>query len=181
MITDGNSLRETGQDKFRYRTQYKNRKAQVWSLDFITSVVIFLVVLIPLFFIWNYVNIQNQQQILFDEVETLTLSISDSLIRTEGFPKGWNNTSVNIIGLSLEENTLNTTKVSYFLTMGNNEYNRTRTILTGGYDFFFNLTDINGSSYGIIGSKPQDRMMVPIERYCLYNERIAKLEFALIV
>ena len=154
---------------------------QVWSLDFITSVLVFLVVLIPLFFVWNYVNIQNQQQILFDEVETLTLSISDSLIRTKGLPEDWNTSDVSSIGLSSEENVLNVTKVSYFLTMGNSEYNRTRAILTGGYDFFFNLTDINGTAHGTIGSKPQDRMTIPIERYCLYDERIAKLEFALIV
>lgn len=156
-------------------------KGQVWSLDFITSVLVFLVVLIPLFFVWNYVNIQNQQQILFDEVETLALSVSDSLIRTKGLPEDWNTSDVSSIGLSSEENVLNVTKVSYFLTMGNSEYNRTRAILTGGYDFFFNLTDINGTAHGTIGNKPQDRMTIPIERYCLYNERIAKLEFAMIV
>ncbi len=156
-------------------------KSQIWSLDFVTSIMIFLIVLIPLFFIWSYVNTQNQQQIIFDEVETLTMSISDSLIRTKGFPEGWDNSSVTIIGLASEENILNATKVSYFLTMGNNEYNRTRTILTGGYDFFFNLTDINGTTHGTIGNKPANRMTVPIERYCLHHERIAKLEFALIV
>jgi hypothetical protein len=156
-------------------------KGQVWSLDFITSIVAFLIVLIPLFFIWSYVNIQNQQQIIFDDVETSTLSISDSLIRTKGSPEGWNTTNVKIIGLASEENVLNSTKVSYFFTMGNTEYNRTRTVLTGSYDFFFNLTDINGTVHGIIGNKPVDRMTVPIERYCLYNERITKLEFVLIV
>ncbi len=172
-------LRRTGGNILRCNTL--NKKGQVWSLDFITSVLVFLVVLIPLFFVWNYVNIQNQQQILFDEVEILTLSISDSLIRTKGLPEDWNTSDVSSIGLSSEENVLNVTKVSYFLTMGNSEYNRTRAILTGGYDFFFNLTDINGTTYGTIGNKPQDRMTIPIERYSLYNERIAKLEFAIIV
>ena len=54
-------------------------------------------------------------------------------------------------------------------------------ILTGGYNFFFELKDLNGSSYGSIGSKPLEKMVVPIERYCLYNERIVKLEFSLVV
>jgi len=156
-------------------------KGQIWSLDFITSIVIFLAVLIPLFFVWSYVNMQNQSQILFNEVESLTLSVSDSLIRTKGSPEGWDNASVESIGLASEENILNSTKVSSFLFMGNNEYNRTRAILTGGYEFFFNLTDINGTSIGSIGSKPGNRMYVPIERYCLHNGRIAKLEFALVV
>jgi len=156
-------------------------RAQVWSLDFITSIIVFLVVLVPLFFIWSYVNAQSQQEILFDEVETLSLSISDALIRTGGMPEGWDNSSVTAIGLASEENVLNATKVFYFLSMGNSEYNRTRAILTGGYDFFFNITDINGTNYGKIGNSPQERMTIPIERYCLYNERLVKIEFILFV
>ncbi len=181
MITRGNSLREKGRNKFKFRTGYKHRKGQIWSLDFVTSIVVFMVAFIPLFFIWTYVNTQSQQQILFDQVETLTLSISDSLIRTKGFPEGWNTSNVNLMGLASEENVLNSTKVSYFFAMGNSEYNRTKAILTGGYDFFFNLTDINGTEHGTIGNKQQNRMMVPVERYCLYNERITKLELALLV
>jgi len=157
------------------------RKAQVWSLDFATSLVIFMMVLIPLFFIWSHVNTQNQEQMLFNEFESLALSVSDSLIRTKGLPEAWSPSDVSVIGLASEENVLNMTKVSYFLAMGSSDYNRTRTILTGEYDFFFNLTDINGTSYGVIGSKPENRMFVPIERYCLYNERLVKLEFALVV
>ncbi len=158
----------------------KGKRGQVWSLDLITSIVIFLMVLMPLFFLWNYVNRQNDQQILFDEAENLALSVSDSLVRTRGIPEDWNTSSVNTIGLATEENVLDVAKVSYFLTMGGSEYNRTRTILTGGYDFFFNLTDLNGTNYGVVGSKPDDKTLVPVERYCLYNDRIAKLEFAII-
>ncbi len=181
MTGNRNRLRQTGRNILRFKTRRHHKKGQVWSLDFITSVVAFLIVLIPLFFIWSYLNIQNQQQILFDEVETLTLSISDALVRTKGLPLDWNTTNVDMIGLASQENILNATKVSYFLNMGNNDYNRTRAILTGGYDFFFNLTDINGSSYGTIGSKPPNRMTVPIERYCLQRQRIVKLEFTLVV
>lgn len=159
----------------------KCKKAQVWSLDFVVSVVIFLMALIPLLFVWDYVNAQKQQQMLFDEAENIALSVSDALLRTKGLPENWNTTSVNVIGLASKENILNITKVSYLLAMGSSDYNMTRAILSGGYDFFLNITDLNGTSYGIIGSKPQSRMVIPVERYCLYNERIAKLEFAIIV
>ncbi|MCK5022955.1 MAG: hypothetical protein KAS04_02170 [Candidatus Aenigmarchaeota archaeon] len=155
------------------------KKGQVWSLDFVTSVLIFLIVLIPLFFVWNHVNAENQQQRAFEDIEGMTLSLSDSIIRTKGYPEGWNNLSVTIIGLASEENVLNSTKVNYFLTMGNSNYNITRAILTGSYDFFFELRDINGTLIGTIGSKSGDRMVVPIERYCLLNERIVKMELAL--
>lgn len=157
------------------------KSGQVWSLDLITSIVIFLMVLIPLFFLWTHVNTQSQQQMLFDETENLALSVSDALIRTKGVPEHWDAPGVNMIGLASEENVLNATKVSYFLSMGSSDYNRTRAILTGGYDFFFNLTDLNGTSYGVIGSKPEGMMIIPVERYCLYNERIVKLEFSLVL
>jgi len=145
-------------------------------MDLIISIVIFLTVLLPLFFVWSYINSQNQQQMLFDDTENLAFSVSDSLIRTKGMPDDWNSSNVNSIGLASQENVLNSTKVGYFLAMGNSDYNKTRAILTGRYDFFFNLTDINGTSYGTIGDKPENRMVVPVERYCVYNERIVKLE-----
>jgi len=157
------------------------RTGQVWSLDFIISIVIFLSALMPLLFLWSYVNAQQQQQILFDETENIALAVSDALLRTEGMPSSWNTTDVSVIGLASEENILNATKVSYLLAMGSSDYNRTRTILSGGYDFFLNITDLNGTSYGIIGSKPANRMVIPVERYGIYNERIVKLEFAIIV
>jgi hypothetical protein len=165
----GNSLRERGGNKFKGITA--NKKAQVWSMDFVASLVMFLLVLIPLLFVWNYMNIQNAEQRTFDEIETLALKVSDSLIRTKGIPENWNSSNVNVIGL---------TKVSEFIYMGNNEYTLTKNILVGTYDFFFSVTDLNGTSYGTIGSKSADKTIVPVERYCLYNERVVKMELALI-
>ncbi len=157
------------------------RKAQVWSLDFIVSVVIFLVILIPLLFTWDYINAKNREQILFDDAEGIALSVSDALLRTRGVPEGWNGASVSVLGLAERENVLNATKIAYLLSMATSDYNRTRAILSGGYDFFLNITDLNGTSLGIAGSKPEGRMVIPVERYCIYNERIAKLEFAVVV
>jgi uncharacterized protein (UPF0333 family) len=156
-----------------------NKKGQVWSLDFVTSLVIFFLVLVPLFFVWNYVNVQNMEQRTLNDIQMLALSVSDSLIRTRGIPENWNSSNVNVIGLADEENVLNSTKVSHLMDMGNNEYELTKNILTGKYDFFFGITDLNGTQYGTIGSKPADRTVVPVERYCLYNERVVKIELAL--
>lgn len=164
----------------RIESQHLNRKGQVWSLDFVTSLVLFFLVLIPVFFIWNYINIQNMEQKTFDEIETLALIVSDSLIRTKGIPENWNSSNVNVIGLADEENVLNSTKVSNFLSMGNSAYSLTKNTLIGKYDFFFSITDLNGTQYGTIGSKPADKTVVPVERYCLYDDRVVKIELALI-
>jgi len=171
-------LRRIGRDKLVTETCCK--RGQAWSMDFVTSLVIFFLVLIPLLFIWNYVNIQSAEQRTLDEIEMLALTVSDSLIRTKGVPENWNSSNVNVIGLAEEENILDPEKVSEFLSMGNNQYSLTKSILTGKYDFFFSITDLNGTVYGTIGNKPPDRTVVPVERYCQYKGRIVKLEFALI-
>ncbi|MEM2955004.1 MAG: hypothetical protein QW625_03600 [Candidatus Nanoarchaeia archaeon] len=155
-------------------------KGQVWSLDFITSLIIFLFAFLVVFFIFSYLNAQSAQQAFFNDIESLSLSISDILVRTKGIPEDWNETNVIAIGLASEENALNETKISYFFSMANSDYERTKAILTGGYDFYFSLTDINGTSYGSIGSKENVSFVVPIERYCLYKNRVVKLEFAIV-
>lgn len=177
MKGEGNSAKLKG-CQFKNREPYK--KAQVWSLDFVASLVIFFMVFISVFFIWSYTNIQNMEQRTFDDMQVLALTISDSLVRTKGVPENWNSSNVNVIGLAEGENVLDPVKVSEFLSMGNNEYNLTKNILTGKYDFFFSITDLNGTLYGKIGSKPTDRTIVPVERYCLYNDRVVKVELALI-
>jgi uncharacterized protein (UPF0333 family) len=159
----------------------KKMRGQIWSLDFAISLFVFLLVLIPIFFVWAYINTQSQQQKVLEEMEHLALSISDMLIRTKGIPEDWNETNVKVIGLADEENVLSVTKVSYFVNMGINDYNRTKAILTGGYDFFFNLSDVEGTTYALIGNKSEGRMIVPIERYCIYNEKLAKIQFALVL
>ena len=177
-MTKGNSA--TLKEWKQIENKHLNKKGQVWSLDFVSSLVIFFLVFVPLFFVWSYINLQNMEQKTFDDIEVLALTTSDSLIRTKGIPENWNSGNVNVIGLAEEENILNSTKVSYFLSMGNTEYNLTKNMLTGKYDFFFSITDLNGTQYGTIGSKPADRTVVPVERYCMYDERVVKIELALI-
>jgi len=155
------------------------QRGQVWSLDFVTSIVVFLVILMPLFFVWSYINAQSTQQIEFNSIESAALQISDSLVRTQGIPGNWNISNVRVIGLVSDENILNSTKVSSFLSMGNSDYERTKSLLTGNYDFYFSLTDINGTSLGTIGNKSEKGNVVPVERYCLYNGRIVKLQLVL--
>jgi len=156
------------------------KKAQVWSLDFITSVVLFTLVIAMFFFAWTYVNTQSEQQRFFNDIEKAALSVSDALVRTKGMPEFWNPDNVKIIGLAADENVLNSTKVGYFFEMGNADYNRTKVLLVGTYDFFFEIKDLNGTSYGKIGIKPKERITVPVTRYCILDNRIVKVEFALI-
>jgi len=152
-------------------------KGQIWSLDFAASLTVFLMVLLPLFFVWNYVNFQNQHEATLNEMERRALSISDALIRTGGSPSDWDSANVKSIGLASSDNVLDPAKVSEMFSMN---YNKTKAMLGGEYDFYFSLTDLNGTSYGSIGNKSAGEVIVPVERYCIHNDRIVKMEFALL-
>jgi hypothetical protein len=147
-------------------------KAQIWSFDFAVSFVVFFMVLIPMLFLWNYVNTQQLNQRIVDDVEIKALAASDALVRTAGIPQDWNGTTVRSLGLADEENVLNSTKVGYLLSM---DYATLKGMLTGGYDFNLTFSDLNGTAYGGIGTSPANRTSVPVVRYAKYNERIVSV------
>ena len=92
-------------------------KAQAWSFDFMASVVVFFMIISVLFFVWEYTTFQNEDQMLFNDMENNALTITDTIIRTRGFPEYWNESNVQIMGLASEENVLNETKILMFVQM----------------------------------------------------------------
>lgn len=158
------------------------RQAQVWSLDFAMSMLIFLTAFFSLIFAWNYMStdvIQTQQM---REMQLKGLTISDSLIRTPGIPFEWNGTTVQVLGLALDENVLNATKVKYFVDMSDTDYDRLRGLMDiGQYDFYLEVLDLNGTVYGNTTTPidAESPTIVPIERYAMYNDRIVKLKLVI--
>lgn len=161
-------------------------KAQIWSADFILSAVIFFVALVMIIFAWNTTSEQISAQSVTADIENMALFISDSLIRTSGLPADWNSTNVQVIGLVSEENVLNNTKVNRFINLS---YETSKNLLgTGGHEFYFRLNHLNDSivqnEYGqniTAGSYPAQNasLVIPVERYVLYNRDIKKLSFVL--
>jgi hypothetical protein len=161
-------------------------RAQAWSFDFMASVIVFFLVVSVLFFVWQYTTIQNEDQMVFNDMENSALTITDTIIRSRGYPEDWNESSVQIIGLASEENILNETKILTFVQM---DYETVKRILgIGAYDFYFQLVHLNGtqaSSGGndlLAGLDPafqSSTMVVPIERYIVFDHRVAKLRFML--
>jgi hypothetical protein len=161
-------------------------KGQIWSADFLLSAVIFFVALAILVFTWNTTTEQISDQTVVADIENTGLFISDSLIRTSGLPADWNSTNVRVIGLVSEENVLDNTKLNRFINLS---YATSKDLLgTGGHEFYFSLNHINGTpvqnEYGqniTAGIYPFQNatLVIPVERYVLYNREIKKLSFAL--
>ena len=161
-------------------------KAQAWSMDFVVSISIFLLVFSIVVFSWNYINIQNTDRTLFSEMQVSGLDISDILIRVPGNPENWNETNVLSIGLASSENVLNKTKVEQFVNM---DYGITKNILgLPDMEYYFAVQHLNGTVMEYngqnmsIGTYPvNSSIAVPIFRSVLFGETLAKMVFVLYV
>ena len=161
-------------------------KSQAWSMDFVSSVVIFVTAIVILSLAVSYVVSQNVQQKEINRIEELALSISDALIRTQGYPEDWNETNVINIGLASEENILNESKVRIFIENLSDDVIMHR-FGAGDCKFYFELRDINGEIFeiesGVNATKGEyptsPEISIPVERFVLYRNRPSKILFIL--
>lgn len=159
-------------------------KAQLWSLDFVLSAVAFSLVLITVFFIWNYTTAETSEKMEFKEMEGLALSVSDLLVRTRGVPADWNATTVKVLGLASEENVLNGTKAERFLDL---DYADSKTIMgVPLYDYYFRLTGLDGETVyvnqteAVKGTYPSDAdIVIPINRHGLMDGEVISMQLIL--
>lgn len=157
-------------------------KAQVWSLDFALSLIIFMTSLFAVIFAWNYISVNAMENQEIKDLQMKALALSDSLIRTRGIPADWNESGVKVIGLAEDENILNVTKVELFINMSVNDNDNLRGLMDIGlYGFYFEVKDINGTVYANTTTpiSMTSSIVVPIERYTMYDERIVKVRFVI--
>jgi hypothetical protein len=152
----------------------KSRRGQMWSFDLALSLVIFFTAAIALLSAWNHMSAGMADTGAIKTAQLRALTISDSLIRTPGIPADWNETSVEVVGLSLSEGVLDSQKVSMFTSM---DHDVARAMIgIAPYDFYFELSDINGTVYENTTVAPGENasIIIPVDRHAIYNGRIAK-------
>ena len=108
-------------------------RGQIWSIDLAVSFMIFVVTLITVFFIFNTISHDAAEQSEIAKMQDLSLEVTESLMRTPGFPLSWNASSVTVVGLAViadrfnesnvvRDNILDTGKVLEFIQ--NLDYNK---------------------------------------------------------
>jgi len=165
---------------------FRRKRGQVWSADFIASMIVFFTAVAIIIFAWNYIIGQNQEQLSLNEIENTALSASDSLIRSPGIPYDWDETSVTTLGIAEQENVLNTTKASMFLDM--DELKIKSLLGISNFEFYWELAYLNGSLIQDAsgqdmkkGAEPaaNSRIVVPVQRLVVYDGLPAKMAFLL--
>ncbi|MBN2330919.1 MAG: hypothetical protein JXC85_03820 [Candidatus Aenigmarchaeota archaeon] len=157
-------------------------KAQVWSLDFALSLVIFMTSLFAVIFAWNYISVNALENQAMKDLQVKALALSDSLIRTRGIPLDWNESTVEVVGLAQDQNVLDVSKVGLFIDMSIVDEDQLKGLMDIGlHDFYFEVRDINGTVYANTTTpvSTASPIVVPIERYAIYDERIVKVNFVL--
>jgi hypothetical protein len=161
------------------------KKAQMWSMDFTISVMMFFIALVLVLFAWNYVASDNYELRMLDEMETTGLLVSDVLIRTPGTPADWNTTAL-AIGLASDENIVDETRARNFLFYM--DYNESKRIMgIRNYEYYFRMRSLDNATMQLDGFPIEKgynpsvnvNIIVPVERYVLFRGEIAKLDFIL--
>ncbi len=160
------------------------RKGQLFSLDFIGSVVVFVLILTGIIFFWNIYTSRFNAQL---ERETLTfqlVKISDLLVENPGIPTQWNETNVEVIGLVSSDRKLQVDKLSSFMNV---TYDKTKTLFNiDQYDFYFRIVDVNGAFIKANGQFIEkgafpgtaEESIVTIRRIVLYGTHKVVLEIS---
>lgn len=153
------------------------KKSQVWVIDLIVGLFIFLAGAL-LFF--RYAN-ANDSDTSIDGVYSQAKTISDYLI-SEGYPTDWNQTNVIRLGLTTGDHVLDIDKLKEFTNMTKTDYDNVKTTLVSKGDFVIYFENKNGellnlseqfignpyyNSTNIDNANPD--VMVKVFRYLVYK------------
>ena len=156
----------------------QNKKAQIFVIDFFIALFIFSVLLISIMFSWNNYNSKINEKIEYDLLINKAFQISNSLVRSSGFPPGWTEENVQIIGLASEDRVLSQSKIDSFAEFPLNT--TAKEFKTYDYTFYFILKDINGNKIVDYGTNMTNaKKSATIRRYVVYNDEKATIEITL--
>lgn len=152
------------------------RQAQLFSFDFSSSLVAFMVFF--LIFLFSYAKIGEEKRHA-EELRVLISSataLSDVLVTTQGYPQNWTNESVVTIGLSEKEE--NVISIGKLTELGNISYLASKDFLPiRSGEYFLNISLISGEEIFSYGLYPENATgsVVPIVRMVLFNNGTDRL------
>jgi len=156
-----------------HKNNQKNRKAQIYYLEFIITIFVFLIALA--IFSRTIINSKTNEGV--DDLLAQAQSISSSLMST-GYPVDWNSSTVEKIGLTNGRGRLNDQKLSMF---ANISYQDARTLFNIRSEYYMFLEDENGTrilidgEQGIGSNFSNAKKLVKSIRYPIYNSEIIRM------
>jgi hypothetical protein len=158
-----------------------SKKAQIFSLDAVLSIVGFIVVFVFLLSLWNLYSIRLQENIITEELNLLAFQITDVFTKTAGVPNNWENNPSNtsVIGLISSPGFLDGNKLTAFLNLN---YNTTRSLLNiERFEYYFEVKDVDGNSLNATGKKIENSTSnsISITHFMLQQNETRQISFTL--
>jgi hypothetical protein len=121
------------------------KKGQLLMTDFMLSIAIFLAILLSTMALWSSVDTQIRDAEGRRDMQAITVYISDTLVRSTGYPANWTNDTVQMIGLASDEHVIDVEKVFKLKRM---DYDQVREMMKlGNYELHAWFTD--GAGYNL--------------------------------
>lgn len=132
-----------------------SRSGQVFVQDLVVALLIIVMVII-IFFSFE-ANNDKVGESIEEDMSLDSKTISDYLM-SSGYPENWNITSATRIGITNDDNVINSTKLSNFYNFTLTDYSKTKTLFKTNYDYvvFFidNKGNIRNMSSSVFFGKP---------------------------
>jgi len=168
---------------------------QAFSGAFIVAYMVFLVTLTLGVYLWDVNFGHMASAVKHKDIGYTSESAADQLMKTRGEPADWNKSNVHSFGLVNDSRMIDKDKLLEFQlvmddtqsndlcsTPGVSNYKCRKYLLTGGYDVWFNITYLNGSTVEIEntsisgGLKPVDsKEVIHIQRSGILDGEIVHL------
>ena len=156
--------------------------AQVWSLDIMVGLSLFLVGMM-MFFTYT-INQSDETTEVFELLSHDGKILADNLM-SKGYPEDWNSSNAVIIGLTTD-NRINDTKLTslYNMIYTGNNYTKTKRLFSTNYDYYFffdenmtiNLNSVEGiGKPGVTKNNITSKNLVKITRLTIYQNKILPL------
>lgn len=174
----------------------KNKmRGQMFSGEFLLALVTFMAAFIVAMSMWSTTLRETMESENVRMMENSAVDAAENLIRTPGVPANWTVEEVASIGLANRSRVLLERKVADFvyymsdtnssLCSGGSNYECNQYRLgMGGYNFYFNMTYMNGSTVAAqnvsayTGRRPVNETdVVTVTRSAIYNDEISRIYF----
>ena len=114
-----------------------NEKGQISTYDIIVALFIFVLVFATMRGLWisNLQKAETEQQ--YNKMKMKAMQAIESMVKIKGYPKNWDESNVELLGLARKPNVLSESKLQQFAAM---DYGNAKDLLLiGDYDFNFSL------------------------------------------
>ncbi len=155
-----------------------SRKGQLNSIDFISAIVIFMVLVVFMVTFW-FVSISHVATgVKENRMGAAAVSISDMLVKGSGTPSTWEDDPANaeVLGLAISPNVLSENKIQQFTSM---DYNESREILGLDYDYYFYVECLEGNRLYESGTAGLGDQSIAVTRFAVLDDEKVRLRLVI--